>query len=215
MTIERARLLELSRERGASLSGLSELIGRNPAYLQQYVRRGTPRKLEEGDRRKLAQFFGVDEAELGGLTAEGAQDNSYVLPRSAYIEVPRLAIGASAGPGALPDTETPFDAIRFSRRWLAEQGFEGAQLSAITVKGDSMEPILSDGDEILVDRTPRPFRDGIHVVRHGDTVMVKRVAAIGAGKLSLLSQNMAYPPLTLAADDVEIIGRVVWKGGRI
>ena len=69
---ERARLLELSRERAVSLSSLSELLGRNPAYLQQFIKRGTPRKLEEGDRRRLAQFFGVDEVELGGI-----KDNSY------------------------------------------------------------------------------------------------------------------------------------------
>lgn len=216
MTPERERLLELSRERGASLSSLSELIGRNPAYLQQFIKRGTPRKLEEGDRRKLAQFFGIDEAELGGGARE---ENSYGKPPlhadSGYVEVPRLDLGASAGPGALPAGEAPFDTFRFSRRWLAEQGLEGAQLSAITVEGDSMEPLLNDGDEILVDRAPRAFRDGVHVVRVGDTLMVKRVAKAGAGQFSLLSQNLAYPPVNVAAEDIEIIGRVVWKGGRI
>lgn len=78
-----------------------------------------------------------------------------------------------------------------------------------------MEPLLNDGDEILVDRAPRAFRDGVHVVRLGDTLMVKRVASAGAGRLSLLSQNLAYPPVSVPAEDVEIIGRVVWKGGRI
>lgn len=214
MTPERSRLLDLSRERRASLSSLSEMLGRNPAYLQQFIKRGTPRKLEEGDRRKLARFFGVDEAELSGV-----KDNSYAgaaaPQRFAYIEVPRIAVGASAGPGALADGEAPFDAFRFSRRWLAEQGLEGAQLSAITVEGDSMQPLLNDGDEILVDTAPRPFRDGIHVVRMADTLLVKRVASAGGGQLALLSQNLAYPPVQVAAEDVEIIGRVVWKGGRI
>jgi phage repressor protein C with HTH and peptisase S24 domain len=78
-----------------------------------------------------------------------------------------------------------------------------------------MEPLLNDGDEILVDCSPRPFRDGIHVVRLGDTLLVKRVAQAGAGRLALLSQNLAYPPIEVAADEVAIIGRVVWKGGRI
>jgi transcriptional regulator with XRE-family HTH domain len=218
----RARLLDLAQERGVSLSALSEMLGRNPSYLQQFIRKGSPRKLEEGDRRMLARFFGVAEGEL--VDAEdGSREKSYIdraPPASArvaqdWVEVPRLAIGASAGPGALPDAEAAFDAFRFSRRWLAQQGLEGAQLSAIQVEGDSMEPLLSDGDEILVDRSPRPFRDGIHVVRLGDTLMVKRVASAGAGRLSLLSQNLAYPPVQVDASEVEIIGRVVWKGGRI
>ena len=77
----------------------------------------------------------------------------------------------------------------------------------------SIEPLLNDGDEILVDLSPQPYRDGIHVVRMGDTLMVKRVASAGGGRFSLLSQNLAYPPVSMAAEDIEIIGRVVWKGG--
>ena len=214
----RQRLLELAKERGASLASLSEMLGRNPTYLQQFIKKGSPRKLEEGDRRALSRFFGVSEAELGGV-GESAQEKSYVQSPSRgeteWVEVARLNIGASAGPGALPIDENAYDAFRFSRRWLSEQGLEGAQLSAITVEGDSMEPLLNDGDEILIDRAPRAFRDGVHVVRLGDTLMVKRVAQAGAGQFALLSQNLAYPPVNVSADEMEVIGRVVWKGGRI
>ncbi|MEE4153682.1 MAG: S24 family peptidase [Erythrobacter sp.] len=213
----RSRLLDLSRERGVSLSSLSEMLGRNPSYLQQFIRKRSPRKLEEEDRRMLAEFFGIAEGELRD-EAHGAKEKSLVPIMSdpaRYAEIPRLAVGASAGPGAMAQGEAAFDAFRFSRRWLAEQGLEPAQLSAIRVEGDSMEPLLNDGDEILVDRSPRPFRDGIHVVRLGDTLMVKRVARAGAGRVSLLSQNLAYPPVEVRAEEIEVIGRVVWKGGRI
>jgi phage repressor protein C with HTH and peptisase S24 domain len=211
----RARLLALSQERGVSLAALSELLERNSSYLQQFIRKGSPRKLEEQDRATLARFFGVGEEEL-----RDAQDNSYVKPTTRresgeWVEVPRLDLGASAGPGAIAGGEGAFDTFRFSRRWLVEQGLERAQLSAIRVEGDSMEPLLNDGDEILLDRSPRPFRDGIHVVRLGETLMVKRVASAGPGRVALLSQNFAYPPVEVAAEDVAIIGRVVWKGGRV
>jgi phage repressor protein C with HTH and peptisase S24 domain len=211
----RARLLELAQDRGVSLASLSDFLGRNPSYLQQFIRKGSPRRLEEHDRRKLAAFFGVAESSL-----RESQDNSYepsspARESSEWIAVPRLDLGASAGPGGVPGAETPFDTFRFSRRWLAEQGLSGAQLSAITVAGDSMEPLLNDGDEILVDGTPRPLRDGIYVVRLGETLLVKRLAQTGAGRLALLSQNLAYPPIEVAADEVAIIGRVVWKGGRV
>lgn len=216
----RQRLLALSQEQGHSLASLSDLIGRNASYLQQFIRKGSPRKLEEQDRRKLAQFLGVAEEELGAPDSE-IEEKSYVKSlnrgssRSEWVEIPRMDVGASAGPGAVPAAEEAFDAFRFSRAWLREQGLEAAQLSAITVEGDSMEPLLRDGDDILVDRSPKPFRDGVHVVRLGDTLMVKRVASAGAGRIALLSQNLAYPPIEMPAGDVEIIGRVVWKGGRI
>ena len=64
-TDARQRLLDLAQKRGASLSELSRLLGRNPSYLQQFVRKGSPRKLEESDRAMLARYFSVGEDELG------------------------------------------------------------------------------------------------------------------------------------------------------
>ena len=216
----RARLQDMVRKNGTSFAALSRLLGRNPAYLQQYATRGSPRHLDEPDLRKIADFLGVSTRVIATrifsdkevVTSTGGSASS---SSREWIDVPRFALGASAGPGALPDEEISYDSFRFSRRWLAEQGLENADLSAIRVEGDSMEPLLSDGDEILVDRASRPFRDGVHVVRLGETLMVKRVAASGQGRLTLISQNLAYPPIHVASGEVELIGRVVWKSGRL
>ncbi|MFA7585367.1 MAG: S24 family peptidase [Novosphingobium sp.] len=221
----RARLLALSIGQGVSLSQLSALIGRNSSYLQQFVRKGSPRKLEETDRRALARFLGVDESELGAPEEkydEGQVGGSGRHPRNPrnpsrldWIEVPRLPLGASAGPGAMAADERPFDSFRFSARWFRSQGLNPAMLSAIAVEGDSMEPTLRDGDEILVDREVRSLRDGIHVVRVGDAVMVKRLDTGRPGTIALLSDNPAYRAIELPMADVHVIGRVVWKGGRL
>ena len=209
----RQRLLQLATERGASLSALSDLIGRNSTYLQQFIRKGSPRKLEEMDRRTLARFFGVDEGELGA--PEEISFPSAARLRGDWVDVPRFSLGASAGPGAYTSEELPIGAFRFSARWLREQGLDPRMLSAIRVEGDSMEATLRDGDEILVDRSPRPLRDGIHVVRTGDTLLVKRVDLGQPGVITLVSDNPAYRPIALAPDQVELVGRVVWKSGRL
>ena len=209
----RERLSELAQQKGSSLAALSRMLGRNSSYLQQYITKGSPRKLEEEDRRKLAQFFGVAESELGGR-----EESSYAPPRAAlgdWVEVPRLPLEASAGPGALSAEEIPFDAFRFSRRWLREQGLDPAMLSSIRVMGDSMDPLLRDGDEILVDRTPRAFREGVHVIRLGEALHVKLLQAVPPGRLRLISKNAAYEPVEVAMSDVDVVGRVVWKGGRL
>lgn len=205
--------MELASARGVSLAALSSLIGRNPSYLQQFVRKGSPRKLEEGDRRTLARFFGVSEAELGG--PEEISPASAGKRSVSWVDVPRLALGASAGSGALAADEQPIGAFRFSARWLRDQGLDPAMVSAIAVEGDSMEPTLRDGDEILVDRSPRPLRDGIHVVRAGEALLVKRVDTARPGAIVLRSDNPAYAPVELAPGEVELIGRVVWKSGRL
>ena len=205
----RERLASLARQHATSLARLSHMLGRNSSYLQQYISKGSPRKLEEEDRRRLAEFFGVGESELG------APEEKSLRNRGDWVEIPRLSLEASAGPGATTAEEIPFDAFRFSRRWLRENGLEPAQLSAIRVMGDSMDPLLRDGDEILVDRTPRPFREGVHVARLGESLLVKRIQAVPPGRLLLISENPAYGPIEMSASDVDVVGRVVWKGGRI
>ena len=214
MTSDRARLVELTEKSRTSLASLSAMLGRNPSYLQQFVRKGSPRKLEEADRRKLAEFFGVDEVQLGADAAVQRIENTGGFQASDFVAVPRLALDASAGPGAFSAEEIAFDAFRFSRRWLREMGLEGADLSAIRVEGDSMEPTLRSGDEIFVDRNKRSG-EGIHVIRIGDTLHVKQVQASAPGRITLISANEAYAPIDLAREEVEVIGRVVWKGGRI
>jgi phage repressor protein C with HTH and peptisase S24 domain len=59
------------------------------------------------------------------------------------------------------------------------------------------------------------LRDGIHVVRLGEALHVKRVQAGKPGTLTLISANAAYPPIEAGLDDVDVIGRVVWKSGRL
>jgi len=213
----RTRLVALAAERGVSLSALSGLLGRNAAYLQQFVRKGSPRKLEENDRRTLAEFFGVDEAELGAPPRETVLTvGAGVSARTAdWADIPRLPLGASAGPGTLAQDAAPTDRLRFSGRWLRQQGLEPAMLSVIEVEGDSMEPTLRDGDEILVDRSPRPMRSGLHVIRLDDVLLVKRLEPGSAGTLLVISDNPAYPRMERPRAEVAVIGRVVWKGGRV
>src|SRR4051812_45496179 len=106
-------LLEgLIRERREDYTALSRLIGRNAAYIQQFIKRGSPRRLAEEDRRRLARYFGIDEALLGGpvLPPSG--------PDEALVGIPRLDVGASAGGGAADASERALGRIGFDPHWL-------------------------------------------------------------------------------------------------
>jgi phage repressor protein C with HTH and peptisase S24 domain len=87
-------------------------------------------------------------------------------------------------------------------------------LSILRVSGDSMLPTLADGDEILVDRADAAegLRDGIYVLREGDTLMVKRIVSDPSGGFAIRSDNPAVAASTIALDAVQIIGRVLWFG---
>lgn len=60
----RQLLEELMHDRGETYASLSRLLGRNAAYIQQFVQRGVPRRLAEDDRRRLARYFSVARQKL-------------------------------------------------------------------------------------------------------------------------------------------------------
>lgn len=207
----REALERLIEGRGEDYSALSRLIGRNAAYVQQFIKRGTPKRLAEADRRILARYFGVSEQLLGGLGEGEASD---------HVAIPQLDVGASAGPGAVPGEERAQSHIAFDPKWLRRLGAgDGSQLSIIRVEGDSMSPTLADGDEILVDRADSAdrLRDGIYVLRREDALIVKRLAVDPSGRQATIrSDNEAYPSwpgCDLAS--IDIVGRVVWCGRKL
>lgn len=209
----RSTLDRLIRERGASYASISALIGRNPAYIQQFIARGTPRKLDESDRQILARYFGVEEAMLGALSPFAFAPKHPQSP-SAIVAVPRLALGASAGQGSLDEHERAAGALAFDAGWLRGLGVKPQRVSIILVDGESMAPTLCNCDEIMVDHDDDAgrLRDGIYVLRLDGLLMVKRVAwGPRRGLLSVLSDNPHYPNRAeIDSALVTIIGRVVW-----
>ena len=188
----------LIAERGVGYAALSRMIGRNEAYLQQFIKRGTPRALAERDRRLLAAFLRVDEAVLGG--PPGA------TPRA----IRRLDIAASAGPGGLAEDDRLAGSMVVDPAILA--GRDPARLSLLPARGDSMLPLIHDGDMMLADEADRRLgaRGSVYVIRLDGVLMVKRVS-VKAGQATIVSDNPDYPAIApRAASDIEVAGRVIW-----
>lgn len=185
-----------------SYAALSRMLRRNDAYLQQYVRRGTPRLLAERDRKLLAAYFRIDESLLGGPPAS--------LP-APTVAVRLLDVAASAGPGRLNDAELSA-ALPFDRAMLDRLGITSRSLAMIDASGDSMAPLIEHGDRIMVDEADRRVgtRAAVYVLRIDGALLVKRVSRRG-DMLTITSDNPDYPALPPhGAADVEVIGRVVW-----
>jgi phage repressor protein C with HTH and peptisase S24 domain len=209
----RVVLERLCAERGEDFAGLSRMLGRNPAYIQQFVRRGVPKRLKEEERRKLARYFAISEALLGGPAEE---------PRGpdALVNIKRHPVRASAGPGAIVNEGVGKPYFGFDERWLkALTATPAASLSIVRVEGDSMSPTLNDGDDILVDLGDcgDRLRDGIYVLRVDDALVVKRLALNPMGRrVTVQSDNPAYPDWPdCGLDEIHCIGRVIWSGRKV
>ncbi|MFL6740553.1 MAG: helix-turn-helix transcriptional regulator, partial [Sphingomicrobium sp.] len=200
-------------ERGEDFAGLSRMLGRNPAYIQQYVRRGVPKRLREEDRRKLARYFSISEEVLGGPPTDPSG-------LAGLLSVKRHPVAVSAGPGAVVAEELGKPYFGFDERWLkALTQSPPDKLSIVRVEGDSMAPTLNPGDDILVDLgdSVERLRDGIYVLRIDDSVVVKRIALNPKGRrVTVQSDNPAYSDWPdLAIDELNCVGRVIWAGRKV
>ena len=93
---------------------------------------------------------------------------------------------------------------------MAAQG----EYIALRIKGDSMEPKISDGDVVIIRRQESVENGQIAAVMvNGDSATLKRIKQEDNG-LWLISSNQAYPPIFYTRKECEqlpvrILGRLV------
>ncbi|MCZ8147580.1 MAG: helix-turn-helix transcriptional regulator [Roseomonas sp.] len=138
-----------------------------------------------------------------------------------FAMLPVYDTAASAGPGVEAEDAAPVYRLAFRADWLRRvTRADLSQLAVITVDGDSMEPTLRQGDNVLVDLSQnRPGRkDGIYVLRTEGGLQVKRVAVHPiTGRVTIISDNREYYPsfTDLAPEGIAVLGRVIWLGRQI
>ena len=207
----RAVLAALTKA-GLTLKQGSRALGRNDAYLQQYLYRGSPRRLPEDVRLRLADLTGERtesflDPQLRSLHGSAAPSR---------LAVPLLDVSAAAGGGRIGnDTAGDDTALAFPPMLLRRiTSAPTSSLRLITISGDSMAPTLEDGDMVMIDtgRTS-PSPPGIFILDDGVGLVAKRVDAVPNSfpqQLRLSSDNPAYSNYQRRIDEVRILGRVVW-----
>jgi len=174
--VVRIILEKLCAARGEDFAGLSRMLGRNPVYIQQFIRRRT--QAAQGSRP--AQARPLFPSPVDARWTRGGGET-----RAGLVPVKRTLVQASAGAGAYPADEPSKPYFAFDERWLrALTGTAAGKLSIIRVEGESMAPTLNAGDDILVDLGDcmERLRDGIYVLRADDVLVVKRLAMHPAGR---------------------------------
>ena len=133
-----------------------------------------------------------------------------------YTLVDCYQVFASAGFGATVSDELKTDPMAFRTDWLKKEGLAPERLAVIRAKGDSMEPTISNNDIILVNLcNGDALRDGLYVLRIGDSLLVKRLQFDVLGGIKVISDNPGYETQVVTKDqraDVHIVGRVAWAG---
>lgn len=137
-----------------------------------------------------------------------------------YVMVPRYNVKVSLGGGSQVESEQVVDYLAFKSDWIRNKmHLNPANLVLVSAIGDSMFPTLRDGDLVLLDKSKTTVTDdAIYVLRFDGHLIAKRLQKLFDGGIQVKSDNAVYDAQTVPAEriqDLAIIGKVVWIGGRV
>lgn len=139
---------------------------------------------------------------------------------SGGVLIPRYEARASAGVGTPLDPGWVSEKVLFSADFIRTRlRRKPENLALIECTGDSMEPTLHDGDELLVDTTANDIRSGaIYILRVAGALLAKRVQPRLDGTVMIISDNTRYPPEVFHPSEesqLDIVGEVIWRSGSL
>jgi len=227
-----ARLRAFRDEIGLDQRSLADRLGVSQAVIS-HAENGR-REVSKGLTQKLSFRFGLnpdwllngDDPKYLPLQTQHHQYRSAVVAapdtqRPAHGDVAldgqefqlirRFDAIASAGTGALVQSDHVIDNIAVTRAWLLRQGLNGDLCGLVEVKGDSMSPFIRDGDLALVHFAELEVQDGrVYAFSLRGELFIKRLVRIANGWL-ITSDNPAHSPVALTGTDefeMRIHGRV-------
>jgi SOS-response transcriptional repressor LexA len=226
---ERARI-ERTKDLLVYIAGEAAMVQLDPMdpseapFLEWYAREARltlsaaeRRKLDVGADRFVSQVLARRAMERSRVREVAAEPESapaweegtlaQVVAAAARVRhAPALDLSVAAGAGRELWDE-PCD------RWipLPDDAPDGRYV-ALHVTGDSMVPLLHDGDTILVKLGPELVPDAVVVARVPDGgYVVKRVGGFAGSRVELASLNPDYPPIVIPRDPSLVLGTVLLR----
>lgn len=207
---------------------LSVITGLTTAAISQY-KTGKILTLNAMAAQKIADALGVNVEWL--VTGEGnmikpniiSLDNadSDKLP-AGFVQIPEYKICFGAGEAEEPTYEEIQDCVPayFRSTFFSDRGINPKNCKRFKVIGDSMIPLINDGDYITVDCTPKDYIENnqIYALVFDHSLRIKRLIK-SFKSLTIRSDNPIYSDevLTLeeAAQMIHIIGKVIERSGSV
>ena len=213
-----ARLLDALGRR--TFQWLSDETGISTSMLSEYGKGGRTPGADKAVQ--IADTLGVAIDWL--LTGRGSKSGAFYAPadlaahydRRAANQVEIASIDLNFGLGAAfmdqEVVEYQVEKMQFPGDWLRSiTSSPPSQLYWTRGVGNSMEPAISDGDVILIDRSKvgSTFGDLYWAIAYGQTGMIKRLRPMPDGSVKILSDNPSVPPEVAYDGELHIFGRVV------
>lgn len=205
---------------GLTQTKMAEELGITQGAISQYLNGRIPMNY-----RTLKAFclaLGIEDTDIRGDLPE-QQFNPPSTSTDEYVEVLALpqTVGLQDGPEA--DEYAQANAMKFRKSLLRRRGLLTRPLAVFYAQGRSMEPLISDGDSVLLDTSDTEAVDGgMYVVSWLDSRSqaqgVRRAMTL-EGKVFFTSdnpkgdQNWQKPRrMDSKREPITVLGRVHWIG---
>jgi phage repressor protein C with HTH and peptisase S24 domain len=200
----------LAAEHGLSPSGLARKAGLDPTSFNLSKRRTGNGKSRWPSTESLAKVLQATGARLEDFTAlvMGARALPEARQQRGRNKIPLVGLAQASRTGLFDDGGYPTGAC-WEQMELPAAG--DANAYALSIAGDSTEPVFREGDIIVVSPAA-PVRVGDRVVTRATdgTVMVKRLAQHTASRIELASLNPTHPGLRFATEEIYWMHRIIW-----
>ncbi len=134
-----------------------------------------------------------------------------------YAYIPLYDARCSAGHGAWNERARILTHLAFTRYSLRKKGLNPDNLACLRNDGDSMLGLIDDDDTVMIDQSRDTLEgEGVYVILLDDHLYAKRLQRQFDGSVHIISENKAYPMMTVpkpSVDQLQIVGRAVWAGG--
>jgi phage repressor protein C with HTH and peptisase S24 domain len=213
-------ILEALKRLGVPHSEIAEAIGRDRTAATKML--GGTRSIKANEIQKLEDLVAKWERIRGDADVlrrldDFAGEHEAALVRS-YVAVEVLPTFAGAGGGGTGDGERQMALLP---RRLVENDLRAQpeDLLVINIRGNSMEPVFYQDDQILVDRRDQDTQHpGPFAMRYvgEDGWVIKNVERVPrTNRLRIWSENAGFGDREEEAEYVQIAGRPVWFARRV
>lgn len=220
LVVFKDRLKQAIKDQDIKAADLAKNTGLSPSSISKWLSGKTP-NIKKDSLEKLATCLNVNMDWLAGSSNVIALETNE-QPSDEFVQIPEYDVIIGAGEAYEPTFEEAENSVPATYRadFFKRLGIKPSDCRRLRVKGDSMEPLIMDGDHITVDCTPcqQIIDNRIYVFAYKHTVRVKRLIKPLKGGLILKSENQEYEDVFLPEDEatqVYIIGRVIDRSGCI
>ena len=212
--VEFRRRLRLIMQQFGSVADLARAVGVSDNAIYKWVSgRGQPSMMSLVNLSKAAGVS-VEWLATGRGAPSKAKVEHHVAESAATTSRGSQQIAVERG---VPQNQQIVDYLSFRPDWLQRAlSLDLRSMALVEVIGDSMSPTANGGDVVLVDVRETRFRhDGIYVLHTGGDLAVKRLQRQPDGTLMIRSDNPAYESYAVKPEEVNVMGRALWVGGRL